>query len=121
MLDALGRVGTDVTTTDTSILWRLVDGCDGRWMEPITRAVDALTAMREVEDSRIAAGDLPSVGLLASSVERIAKGKRHDALTMTTLPIDPRPATSVPVSDRPTGGSPGDQLASVGDREGRGA
>ncbi len=59
--------------------------------------------------------------LIVSSVERIAKGKRHDALTMTTLPIDPRPATSVPVSDRPTGGSPGDQLASVGDREGRGA
>jgi len=66
MLDALGRVGTEVTTTDTSILWRLVDGRGGRWTEFTTLAVDALTAMREVEERRIAAGDLRAVGLLAS-------------------------------------------------------
>jgi len=29
MLDALGRVGGGVTTSDTSILWRLVDGRGG--------------------------------------------------------------------------------------------
>jgi len=40
----LGRVGTDVTTTNTSILWRLVDGRGGRWIEPTTGADDALTA-----------------------------------------------------------------------------
>ncbi len=75
-----------------------------------------------VEDGRIAAGDLPSVGLLASvcpqsnsygtpngqilivsSVARMANGQRHDALTMTTLPIDPGPAPSVSVADRRSG------------------
>ena len=65
MLAALGRVGTDVTKIDTSMLWRLVDGRGGRWIEPVTRAVDALATMREAEEGRIAVGDLPPVGLLA--------------------------------------------------------
>lgn len=66
MLDALGRVGADLTATDTSMLWRLVDGRGGRWIEPGTRTIDALNAMREVEEVRIATGDLAPVGLIAS-------------------------------------------------------
>ncbi|WP_433276128.1 class I SAM-dependent methyltransferase [Pseudonocardia xinjiangensis] len=66
MLAALSRVGSNVTTVATSILWRLVDGRGGVWVEPATRAPDALNAIREAEERRIAAGMLPSVGLLAS-------------------------------------------------------
>ncbi|WP_081916057.1 class I SAM-dependent methyltransferase [Saccharothrix sp. NRRL B-16314] len=66
MLTALSRVGSDLTTVDTSILWRLVDGRGGSWTEPATHAADALNTIREAEERRIACGMLPSVGLLAS-------------------------------------------------------
>jgi len=63
MLAALSRVGSDLTTVATAMLWRLVDGRGGAWTEPATRAPDAI---RQAEERRIAAGTLPSVGLLAS-------------------------------------------------------
>jgi SAM-dependent methyltransferase len=66
MLTALSRVGSDLTTVDTAMLWRLVDGRGGVWTEPATRAADALNAIRVAEERRIAAGALPSVGLIAS-------------------------------------------------------
>ncbi len=66
MVAALGRVGTDLTTVTTSILWRLVDGRGGTWIEPGTRAGDALDAMRVAEERRIGAGELPPVGLFAA-------------------------------------------------------
>jgi SAM-dependent methyltransferase len=66
MLTALDRAGADLTTVDTAMLWRLVDGRGGAWIEPATRAPDALNAIRQAEERRIAAGTLPSVGLLAS-------------------------------------------------------
>jgi SAM-dependent methyltransferase len=66
MLDALNRAGSDLTTVDTAMLWRLVDGRGGAWTEPATRAADALNAIRQAEERRVAAGALPSVGLLAS-------------------------------------------------------
>jgi hypothetical protein len=66
MLAALSGVGSDLTTVTTSMLWRLVDGRGGAWIEPATRAADALRAMREAEERRIACGMLPAVGLLAS-------------------------------------------------------
>ncbi len=87
MLEALGRVGADVATTDTSMLWRLVDGRGGRWIEPADRAVDAMTAMRRVEQGRIAAGDLPAVGLLASVRPRLNDRRRQ---TLDPAP-SPRP------------------------------
>ncbi|WP_158852090.1 class I SAM-dependent methyltransferase [Saccharothrix deserti] len=66
MLAALSRVGSDLTTVATSVLWRLVNGRGGVWTEPATRAADALDAVREAEERRIAAGALPAVGVLAS-------------------------------------------------------
>lgn len=66
MLAALGRIGADVTTVATSMLWRLVDGRGGVWTRPPTHAADALNTMRAAEDRGIAAGLLPAVGLLAS-------------------------------------------------------
>ena len=66
MLAALGRVGTGLTTVPTSILWRLVDGRGGIWIDPATHAGEALDAMREAEERRIRAGELPAVGLLAA-------------------------------------------------------
>jgi SAM-dependent methyltransferase len=66
MLAALTRAGTDLTTVDTPMLWRLVDGRGGSWTEPATHAADALDAIRQAEERRLAAGVLPSVGLLAS-------------------------------------------------------
>ncbi len=66
MLAALGRVGTGLTTVAMSMLWRLVDGRGGSWVEPGTHASDALDAMREAEERRIGAGQLPAVGLLAA-------------------------------------------------------
>ncbi len=66
MVAALGRVGTDLTTVPTSILWRLVDGRGGTWIEPGTRAGAVLDAMCAAEERRIGAGELPAVGLLAS-------------------------------------------------------
>ncbi|HVV11317.1 class I SAM-dependent methyltransferase [Amycolatopsis sp.] len=66
MLAALGRAGSGLTTVDTAMLWRLVDGRGGVWTEPATRAPDALDAIRQAEERRIAAGALPPVGLLAS-------------------------------------------------------
>jgi SAM-dependent methyltransferase len=66
MLDALGRVGVNLTMSDTSILWRLVDGRGGTWTVPIAPAGQALNAMRDREEALIAGGKLPSVGLLAS-------------------------------------------------------
>ncbi|ALG10565.1 class I SAM-dependent methyltransferase [Kibdelosporangium phytohabitans] len=66
MLDALKCVGTDLTTVPTSIVWRLIDGRGGRWVEPATRAADVLATIRDAEERRIAAGMLPQVGLVAS-------------------------------------------------------
>jgi SAM-dependent methyltransferase len=66
MLTALGKVGTELTTVDTAMIWRLVDGRGGEWAEPATHAAGALAAIRLAELRRIAAGSLPSVGLLAS-------------------------------------------------------
>ncbi|HEV7974043.1 hypothetical protein [Amycolatopsis sp.] len=66
MLAALSRAGSDLTTVATAMLWRLVDGRGGAWTEPATRAPDALNAIRQAEERRIAADTLPPVGLLAS-------------------------------------------------------
>ena len=66
MLAALGRAGADLTTVDTAMLWRLIDGRGGEWTEPVTHAADALDAIRAAEQRRLASGTLPSVGLLAS-------------------------------------------------------
>ncbi|WNV87030.1 class I SAM-dependent methyltransferase [Umezawaea sp. Da 62-37] len=66
MLAALGRAGSDLTTVPTSVLWRLVDGRGGSWIEPADRAATAVNAIRDAEERRIAAGMLPQVGLLAS-------------------------------------------------------
>jgi SAM-dependent methyltransferase len=66
MLDALGRAGSDLTTVDTAMLWRLVDGRGGVWTEPATHAADALDAIRVAEERRLTAGALPAVGLIAS-------------------------------------------------------
>ena len=60
MLEALGHVGANLTTSDTSILWRLVDGRGGMWTVPTAQAGHALNAMRDEEESLIAAGELPS-------------------------------------------------------------
>ncbi|WP_051764384.1 class I SAM-dependent methyltransferase [Saccharothrix syringae] len=65
MTAALGRVGSDPTEVATGILWRLVDGRGGAWVEP-ARVADALDAIREAERRRLAAGMLPAVGLFAS-------------------------------------------------------
>lgn len=67
MLAALGRIGTDLTTVGTPMLWRLVDGRGGVWTDA-ARATDALTAVRLSEERRIDAGTLPAVGLVASAV-----------------------------------------------------
>lgn len=66
MLAALARAGGGLTTVDTDMVWRLVDGRGGVWTEPAARAADVLGAIRHAERRRIAAGTLPSVGLLAS-------------------------------------------------------
>lgn len=66
MLAALSRAGSDLTTVDTAMIWRLVDGRGGVWTEPATHAADALNAIRQAEERRLAAGTLPPVGLLAS-------------------------------------------------------
>lgn len=66
MLAALGRAGSELTTVDTAIMWRLVDGRGGVWTEPATRVPAALDAIRRAEERRIAAGTLPAVGFLAS-------------------------------------------------------
>ncbi|HEY4460870.1 MAG TPA: methyltransferase domain-containing protein [Pseudonocardiaceae bacterium] len=66
MLDALERAGSDLTTVDTAMIWRLVDGRGGEWTAPGTHASSALDAIRLAEQRRIASGSLPSVGLLAS-------------------------------------------------------
>lgn len=66
MLAALSRAGSDLTTVDTPMLWRLIDGRGGAWTEPTTRVPDALNAIQLAELRRVAAGTLPSVGLLAS-------------------------------------------------------
>jgi SAM-dependent methyltransferase len=66
MLTALSRVGSDLTTVATAMLWRLVDGRGGVWTETATRAADALNAIRLAEERRVAAGAIPSVGLIAS-------------------------------------------------------
>jgi SAM-dependent methyltransferase len=66
MLSALRRVGSEPATVDTAMLWRLVDGRGGSWIEPAIHAADALGAIRRAEERRIAAGALPAVGFLAS-------------------------------------------------------
>ena len=70
MLAALARTGTDLVTLPTSILWRLVDGRGGIWVEPGTHTGAVLDAMHEAEQRRIKAGELPAVGLLASVRQR---------------------------------------------------
>lgn len=70
MVAALSRVGSHPTTVETSMLWRLVDGRGGAWIEPATRVAGALAALREAEERRIAAGLLPAVGLFASVCAR---------------------------------------------------
>jgi SAM-dependent methyltransferase len=66
MLTALSRVGAELTTVATAMLWRLVDGRGGAWTEQATRAPNALNAIRIAEERRLAAGTLPSVGLVAA-------------------------------------------------------
>jgi SAM-dependent methyltransferase len=66
MLAALSRAGSELTTVVTPMLWRLVDGRGGAWTEPPTRVADVLNAVRVAEERLVAAGTLPSVGLLAS-------------------------------------------------------
>ncbi len=66
MLAALGRVGTGLITVPTGMLWRLVDGRGGSWVKPGTNAGEVLDAMREAEERRIGAGELPAVGLLTA-------------------------------------------------------
>ncbi|MCE7010146.1 class I SAM-dependent methyltransferase [Kibdelosporangium philippinense] len=66
MIDALNRVGSDLTTVATAMLWRLVDGRGGTWNVP-AGASGVLDAIRRFEERRIAAGTLPSVGLYASA------------------------------------------------------
>ncbi|MEU4743660.1 hypothetical protein AB0G02_24785, partial [Actinosynnema sp. NPDC023658] len=66
VLAALNRVGSDVITVSTPVLWRLVDGRGGTWTGPDDRVADALDVIRRAERRRIAAGSLPPVGLLAS-------------------------------------------------------
>jgi SAM-dependent methyltransferase len=63
MLDALDRAGGAMSTVDTPMLWRLINGRGGSWAEPATRVLDVV---RQAEQRRIAAGTLPSVGVLAS-------------------------------------------------------
>lgn len=66
MLAALGRVGTDLSCTATSMLWRLVDGRGGTWRAERARVAGALGSMRTDEERRIASCVLPSVGLVAA-------------------------------------------------------
>lgn len=66
MLAALSRLDSEPTTVDTPMLWRMVDGRGGTWIEP-DRAADVLTALRLAEERRLAAGTLPAIGLLASA------------------------------------------------------
>jgi SAM-dependent methyltransferase len=66
MLAALARVG-EVTTVDTPVLWRLVDGRGGRWLDT-DRAPAALAALRAAEERRIAAGTLPKTGIVARAL-----------------------------------------------------
>jgi SAM-dependent methyltransferase len=66
MLTALRGLGTDLTTADTPMLWRLVDGSSAVWAEPANSAADSLNAVRTAEQRRIADGSLPAIGFLAS-------------------------------------------------------
>ncbi len=66
MLAALARFG-EVTTVDTPMLWRMVDGRGGRWLDP-GRAPDVLAALRAAEERRLAAGTLPRIGIAASAL-----------------------------------------------------
>ena len=66
MLAALGRHGTELTTVDTPMLWRLVDGRGGTWTAPAARAAGILATIRLAEERRIAAGTLPAIGFLAA-------------------------------------------------------
>lgn len=66
MLAALSRAGADLTTVDTPMLWRLIDGRGGVWTEPAAHAAGALDTIRRTEERRLVSGTLPSVGLLAS-------------------------------------------------------
>lgn len=67
MLAALDRIGTVASTVDTPMLWRLIDGRGGTWIEPATRATQVLDVTRQAEQRRIAAGTLPTVGFLAAT------------------------------------------------------
>ncbi|GAA2808498.1 class I SAM-dependent methyltransferase [Crossiella cryophila] len=66
MLDALSRVGTNLSTVDTPMLWRLVYGRSGIWTDPATHATSALNAIHQSEQRRLDAGMIPSIGLLAT-------------------------------------------------------
>lgn len=64
MLAALGRVGTHLTCTGTSMLWRLVDGRGGTWRGEGAAVGEALEAMRIDEEQRIGSGAVTPVGLV---------------------------------------------------------
>ncbi|MCK2244174.1 MULTISPECIES: bifunctional 2-polyprenyl-6-hydroxyphenol methylase/3-demethylubiquinol 3-O-methyltransferase UbiG [unclassified Crossiella] len=66
MLDALGRVGSELSTVDTTMLWRLAYGRSGVWTEPATHAVSALDSIRQAEQRRLDASMIPAIGLLAT-------------------------------------------------------
>ncbi|ANZ39332.1 hypothetical protein BBK82_28055 [Lentzea guizhouensis] len=66
MLAALASAG-ELTTVDTPMLWRMVDGRGGRWLDP-GRAPAVLAALRAAEQRRITAGTLPRAGIVASAL-----------------------------------------------------
>lgn len=66
MLAALADHGADLTTVDTPMLWRLVDGRGGAWTTSVDRATAILDTIRDAEQRRIAAGTLPAIGFLAT-------------------------------------------------------
>ncbi|WP_215543290.1 class I SAM-dependent methyltransferase [Amycolatopsis sp. CA-230715] len=66
MIAALDRTGADFAVVHTSILWRLIAGRGGSWVESSSHTIDALTALRGAEERRVAEGALPAVGFLAS-------------------------------------------------------
>jgi SAM-dependent methyltransferase len=66
MLTALGRQGTELTTADTAMLWRLIDGRGGTWTASAARATATLDTIRLAEERRIAAGTLPAIGFVAA-------------------------------------------------------
>jgi len=87
MLAALGRIGTGLITVPTGMLWRLVDGRGGSWVEPGTHAGDVLDAMREAEERRIGEGNYP---LSACSQQCAAHSCPSDTAGVLRLKIGDR-------------------------------